>query len=120
MSSIELQDEILQMMYWMRGENLGSGATVEQIDRFVQASRPELERALDALIARRFIAPAIGANGAFYELTAQGLTEGQRRFEDEFRGALGRESHFECGDVDCDCHAPGFQGVCLNASQQHP
>jgi hypothetical protein len=39
------------------------------------------------------------------------------RFLDEFSPYLGKESHLECGDADCDCHAPDWDGICHTAER---
>jgi len=36
MNSVQCQDEILQMMYWMRGEHLGENVTHDQLNQFLR------------------------------------------------------------------------------------
>jgi hypothetical protein len=100
--SIFWQDEILQVIYWMRGEGFGEKASIPDLQRFLDAS--------DEILAANLT--QLGKNGLVeldetgkYELTASGVTEGGRRFADEFDGML-KQGHYECDDPDCDCHSP--------------
>jgi hypothetical protein len=102
------QDEILQVMYWMLGEGLGSEVTVAGLRRLLDASEETLGSALYRLSAAslvRLVAPGS------YRLTETGVVEGRRRFTDEFEGML-QQGHYECNDPDCDCHSPDFAGAC--------
>lgn len=116
MNSVQCQDEILQMMYWMRGENLGDQVTVEQLNRFLRIDERELEGALFQLAARGLIAAAPER----YCLTERGVVEAGRRFLDEFSSVLGKEDHLSCSDPNCDCQAPGFDGSCRSVDVHAP
>lgn len=102
------QDEILAMMYWMRGEKIDEFVTREQLNRFLQLDARQLEGALEWLASRGLIEAVENA----FRLTPRGVEEGKRRFVDEFTPYLGKESHLECNDPDCDCHDTDFVGVC--------
>ena len=107
------QDEILQLMYWMRAECLGSEPTAAEINRFLMIEQVQLEKELARLASLDLVEMRQGSGGeSRFELTPRGIEEGRRRFQDEFSAYLGKESHIECGDPDCDCHAPGWDGVC--------
>jgi len=100
--SIFWQDEILQVIYWMRGEGFGEKASIPDLQRFLDAS--------DEILAANLT--QLGKNGLVeldetgkYELTASGVKEGGRRFADEFDGML-KQGHYECDDPDCDCNSP--------------
>jgi len=100
--SIFWQDEILQVVYWMRGEGFGDKASIPDLQRFLDAS--------DEILAANLT--QLGKNGLVdldetgkYELTASGVKEGGRRFADEFDGML-KQGHYECDDPDCDCNSP--------------
>lgn len=102
------RDEILQVMYWMLGEGFGNQVTMADLHKFLAAPDETLEAALRQLSATgltRMTAPGS------YQLTEMGVTEGRRRFVDEFEGLL-RQGHYECNDPDCDCHSPEFAGSC--------
>ena len=108
MSLIEWQDEILQVMYWMRGESIDVEVSREQLMRFIALDDKQLQDALQALIERNLILAA----GERFMLTTAGLTEGKRRFVEEFTPVLGHESHIECDEADCPCHDPGWDAAC--------
>jgi len=100
--SISWQDEILQVIYWMRGEGFGEKASIPDLQRFLDAS--------DEILAANLT--QLGKNGLVdlaetgrYELTANGVKEGGRRFADEFDGML-KQGHYECDDPNCDCNSP--------------
>lgn len=115
MNSLQCQDEILQMMYWMRGERLGDQVTAEQLNRFLRIDEDELTAALQLLIGRGLISGA----SQQYALTEQGVIEAGRRFLDEFSSVLGKEDHLSCSDPNCDCQAPGFDGSCRSVEVLH-
>ena len=113
--SIFWQDEILQVMYWMRGEGFGEKITVADLQRFLDASDEVLTANLTQL----------GKNGLVdldetgkYELSPQGVKEGGRRFADEFDGML-NPGHYECNDPNCDCHSAEFGGECSHIAGTH-
>lgn len=107
------QDEILQLMYWMKGERLAAEVSVAQMLRFLPVATGHLEAALARMEDSKLIMRAVNKDGSVaYVLTELGATEGGRRFADEFASYLGKESHIECDDPDCDCHTPEFTGTC--------
>ena len=110
---LKLQDEVLQVLFWMRGEGLGTEVRDAEIRRFLSADEQDLELALVKLLGKNLLEKTIGHDGQpRYQLTKAGITEGGRRFQDEFREILGHEDHLQCDDPDCDCHEPGWEGVC--------
>ena len=111
-SNLFWRDEILQVMYWLRGEGLLQQVRLEDLKRFLHGPDAELCSALDELIASEFVV----ACDDRWELTQTGIAEGQRRFVDEFEPLL-HQGHFECNEPDCDCHSADFEGPCHNA---HP
>lgn len=117
---IRVQDEILQMLYWMKGEHIGDKVTREQINRFMNLDVNEIDEALLRLKDSGLVRTAADTFGVVYfQLTAQGLEEGKRRFADEFSSYLGKESHLECSDPNCDCHSPDFDGTCTGVASPH-
>jgi hypothetical protein len=113
--SIFWQDEILQVMYWMRGEGFGEKITVIQLKKFLAASDEILIANLAELEKKNLVVFDLSD---FYELTESGVKEGGRRFADEFDGML-RQGHYECNDPDCDCHDPDSDAECKHFSAAH-
>lgn len=111
---LEIQDEILQVMYWLRGEKLADDVDATDLVRFVGAGELRLDGALErlALLGLVRVIPAAGA--LRYALTEAGVREGGRRFADEFRD-LTKPGHGECGDPDCECQQTGNIEDCRHA-----
>lgn len=112
------QDEILQVLFWLRGERLAQDATAAELVRFVSLPLAEVEQALRRLAAVGLVAATerTGADGApesRYRLSEDGVREGGRRFADEFAD-LTRPGHGECGDPDCECRRTGNTDDCHN------
>lgn len=115
-SNLKWRDEILQVMYWMAGEGFGQEVSVAQLRKLLAADDDVLSQNCERLVEDKLLERA-GENG--YTLTAFGKQEGGRRFSDEFDEML-KPGHFECDDVDCDCHNPEFAGkACKNLSPAH-
>ena len=106
--SIYWQDEILQGMYWMRGEGLGDKVSVAQLKKFLTTTEEILAANLSQLARNGLV--NFDLSDA-YELTATGVKEGGRRFADEFDGML-KPGHYECNDPDCDCNDPNSNADC--------
>lgn len=103
LQSIYWRDEILQVMYWLKGEGLLDEVTADDLRRFLATDPGRLEERLDQLVQERYLELA-SEDVAQYRLSTWGITEGRRRFVDEFTPFLGRESHLDCGDPACECH----------------
>lgn len=108
---LQTQDDILQMMFWMRGEHLGDTASAEQLNRFLKLPQADVDSALTRLLGRELV---VRLDGGDFQLTETGISEGKRRFMDEFSGFLGKDTHLSCSDPDCDCGGATFDGSCLS------
>ncbi len=109
------QDEILQVMYWMRGEGFSAQTTIAELQRFLDAPEAVLEDNLKRLTINGLVTPDSAGK---YLLTDMGVREGGRRFADEFEGLL-QQGHYECNDPDCDCHSAEFAGACKAHERPH-
>ncbi len=99
--SIFWQDEILQVMYWMRGEGFGEQINIVQLKKFLDASDEILLANLSELERKNLVDSDFSD---LYELTGTGIKEGGRRFADEFEG-MTKQGHYECDDPNCDCQS---------------
>jgi len=118
-SPLRWQDEILEVMYWIRGEKLGTQVSADRLNRFIKLQPPDLETALRRLIERKLLHFFIASGGGqLFELTERGIEEGKRRFIDEFSPFPGKETHLSCSDPNCDCRSPGWSGVCPSIGEQ--
>lgn len=113
--SIYWQDEILQVMYWMRGEGFGEKVTVAELKKFLTTSEEILSANLSELAKKELVDFDIADS---YELTETGVKEGGRRFADEFEGML-KPGHYECNDPDCDCNDPDSDAQCKHFAAPH-
>ncbi len=104
-------DDLLQMMYWLRGEQLAIAVDVPTLERMSGLEPDQVQRALQTLLRRGSIDRASVEEDVRYRLTEEGVREGGRRFADEFAD-ITRPGHGECGDPDCDCHRTGSPADC--------
>jgi hypothetical protein len=106
-------DEILQIMYWLRGERLAQAVTGPDLCRWVGLSASEVGPLLTRMAAAGFVqaVPEGAGETPRYELTALGAREGGRRFADEFADLM-RPGHGECADPDCECQRTGDPADC--------
>lgn len=100
-SALRCRDDILQAMYWMRGEGFGDEADVPSLVSFLALDESLLREQLDILVEEGYLEETSGR----YRLSELGAKEGGRRFADEFSG-LQDTAHGECGP---EC--PHCQGV---------
>lgn len=99
MRSLYWREEILQVMFWIRGEGFGESIDLETLGRFLGLEAEEGLTYVDGLVAEGYLEVTDGS----YSLTSEGLKLGKRVFADEF-AELTKPSHGECG-ADCWCHS---------------
>lgn len=92
------RSEILQVMYWLRGEGLGDFVTPELLERFLGVQAGVMGTYLDRLVDDGYLLH----DHAGYRLSARGIDEGGEEFEASFSD-LTRPAHGECS-ADCWCH----------------
>lgn len=117
---LRLQDEILQVLFWMRGEELGEEVRPRQLEVFLAPGEDrDLEPAFRRLVERGLVERARDGGGPSYRLTEDGLLEGGRRFADEFSDIAG-QAHGTCSDPDCGCHSdPEAAHECRQERHDH-
>ena len=96
--------EILQAMYWMRGEGLAEAVAATRLAEFLVADLATIDQQMRTLHAEGYL----DAVDAGYALTGLGVAEGGRGFQDEF-AELTRPAHYECA-AGCTCHDPAHAG----------
>jgi hypothetical protein len=114
LEALQVRDEVLQAMYWMRSEGLAETASATELAGFLAVDpatlKPFLERFSNDGYLERI--------GEGYRLTPSGEGEGKRSFADEFAD-LTRPTHGECDD-DCWCHSsPEEAARCLEERAGH-
>lgn len=114
--NLKLRDEILQVMYWMTGEGLGSEFSTADLKKFLPSEQALLAEDLRVMVTSGLLE---NRSDNKFALTEQGRKEGGRRFADEFESMV-KPGHFECDEPDCDCHNPESSGeVCKHLSSAH-
>jgi hypothetical protein len=94
------RDEILQLMFWIRGEGFGEAIGPALLERFLGVDAQVAVQYLDRLVGEELLERTADD---LYQLTEQGHLLGARVFADEFAD-LTKPAHGECG-ADCWCHA---------------
>ena len=93
------RSEILQVMYWLRGEGLGEVVDPPLLERFLGVEAELGVGYLDRLVSDGYLDRAPGG----YVLSETGLTEGKTEFALSFAD-LTRPTHGECS-ADCWCQS---------------
>jgi predicted transcriptional regulator len=94
------REEILQMMFWIKGEGFGDEVHPKVLERFLGVRSQIGIEYLDRLAEEGML---VKTPEGRYSLTDEGHKLGARGFADEFAD-LTKPGHGECGD-DCWCHA---------------
>ena len=92
MAALRCRDDILQAMYWMRGEGFGEEVDGQMLRSFLVVDEILLREQLEILTEEGYLE----GSGGRYRLSELGVKEGGRRFADEFAG-LQSTAHGDCG-----------------------
>lgn len=102
------RSEILQVMYWLRGEGFGDLVDAPLLERFLGVDAPVGITYLNRLVEEGYVE----GDSGWYRLSPRGLEEGAQEFALSF-SELTRPTHGECSD-DCWCHASAEEAsACL-------
>ena len=91
-AALRCRDDILQAMYWMRGEGFGEETDEQMLQSFLVVDETLLREQLEILTEEGYLEES----GGRYRLSELGVKEGGRRFADEFAG-LQSTAHGDCG-----------------------
>lgn len=119
-AGLAASDEILQVMYWLRGENIAQEVGPNDLSKWIGLTSAEIEPLLIRLLGARLVERVVVDSGAQegvprFRLTSAGMQEGGRRFAEEFADFT-RPRHFEHSDPDCDCENVSRFSVSLKKS----
>ncbi len=106
------RSEILQVMYWLRGEGLGDVVDAALLERFLGVDAAVGVGYLDQLTFDGYLERRAGG----YTLSDSGLAEGRTEFALSFAD-LTRPAHGECS-ADCWCHNSVEEAVACAAERQ--
>lgn len=115
--AIRWQDELLQIMYWYRGEGLGDQVTAGALVVFLGVDEATIATRLSDLVESGYAERVLGQPG-YFTLTERGIKEGGRRFADEFAG-LTNQGHGECNNPSCSCHTLGPEACVAHVPHSH-
>lgn len=110
------RSEILQVMFWLRGEGFGDLVDAELLQRFLGVEAGIGLRYLDRLVDDGYVVRV----GDRYALSETGRQEGGLEFAMSFEEMM-RPAHGECS-ADCWCHSsPEEAEACAaeRAAHQH-
>lgn len=110
------RSEILQVLYWLRGEGFGEQVDAPLLERFLGLEARVGLQYLDRLVEEGYVERF----GDRYALSETGLREGGLEFAMSFE-EMTRPAHGECS-ADCWCHSsPEEADACAaeRAAHQH-
>ncbi|MBI5033729.1 MAG: hypothetical protein HZB51_24695 [Chloroflexi bacterium] len=109
------RDEILQVMFWMRGEELGDAPKPEELATLLNTDADTLRQHLERMTKEKYLTRA--KNGG-YSLTERGRSEGGKLFIEEF-AELTNQGHGECNNPNCACKTLGPQACESRQAHAH-
>ncbi|MEX2659530.1 MAG: hypothetical protein WD232_07525 [Acidimicrobiales bacterium] len=107
------RSEILQLMYWLRGEGFGDLLDPPLLERFLGVDAAINMSYLDRLVDEGYVT----RDGEWYALSELGLKEGALEFASAFDD-LTRPTHGECSE-DCWCHASAEEAAACSQTKPH-
>jgi hypothetical protein len=108
------RSEILQVMYWLRGEGFGDLLDAPMLERYLGVEAAIGVSYLDRLVDEGYVV----RDGDWYALSDTGVKEGALEFASSFED-LTRPTHGECSE-DCWCHASVDEAsACAAATKGH-
>ncbi len=91
LAALRCRDDILQALFWLRGEGFAADADVDGVARLIGLDRTLVGPHLGGLVRDGYLEERAGR----YRLSELGAREGGRRFADEFAD-LQLTAHGEC------------------------
>lgn len=107
------RSEILQVMYWLKGEGLGEVVNATLLERFLGVDASVGVTFLDRLVLDGYLDLATGG----YTMSESGLAEGKTEFALSFAD-MTRPTHGECS-ADCWCQN-SLEEAAACAAERHP
>ncbi len=117
LAAIRGRDELLQILYWFRGEGFGDAVAPPDLEPFLNADADLIRQRLERLVVEGYVEMLADAPARF-RLTDWGAKEGGRRFADEFAGLTG-QAHGECSNPNCSCQTLGPEACESRVAHAH-
>lgn len=113
LAAIYWRSEILQVMFWLRGEGFGDLVDAGLIERFLGVDATIGITYLNRLVEEGYLAKDL----EFYALSEFGAQQGALEFAESFAD-LTKPTHGECS-ADCWCHASVDEAEACVAARLH-
>lgn len=107
LKSMYWRSEILQVMYWMRGEGFGEDVDASLVERFLGVDASTGVQYLDLLVDEGYLERL----GDRFMLSELGCQEGGLEFASSFEDMM-RPNHGECGPDCPHCFPPDGDSDC--------
>jgi hypothetical protein len=99
------REEILQALFWMRGEGIADEVSAAQLVSFLGRAEEEIRPHLDRLVAAGDL---IRTDSGVYRLSGPALDDAAELFARDFDDMVNRSGHgSQCSRPDCVCHSLG-------------
>ncbi len=105
LEALRWRDEILGVLYWLRGEDIMDEATAGTLGGFLGTASDTLHDHLERLTSEGHLVRNDDGEEIHYRLSELGDQEGKRVFADDFAELTGA-AHGECGPG-CSCQRHG-------------
>lgn len=105
LEALRWRDELLGVLFWLRGEEIMSSACVDDLAPFLTADPETLRAQLEDLASNGFLERSGAGPTARYALSEAGGHAAGRVFADDFAELTGA-AHGECGPG-CSCQRHG-------------
>lgn len=102
--AIRKRDEILEVVYWMRGEGLREAVRPADLTPLVGLEEAEARAEMESLAEIGLLEVAGSRDDPAYRLTEVGAREAGRRFVESFADMLGRGHGTACAPG-CECES---------------
>jgi DNA-binding transcriptional ArsR family regulator len=119
-TALEGTDEILQVMYWLRGENIAQEVAPTELSKWIGLAPRRVDALLRHLLGSGLVERVVVDSGREegtprFRLTRAGVEEGRRRFAEEF-SEFTKPRHFDHSDPNCDCEDVSRFSISLKRS----
>lgn len=113
------RDEVLQIMYWMRGEQLGKSIIAKNLLVMLNTDEENLMIHLKKMVFEEYLLHKSESYSmeSEFSLSEKGAEEAGRKFSEAFQG-LQKAGHGECGP-DCDCQWEGHDSCDHHHHHKH-
>lgn len=114
LDALRWRDEVLGVLFWLRGEGIMEEASLVTLGGFLGAAPNDLRAHLERLTSEGYLMRVVFGGETHYSLSEFGDQEGKRVFADDFAELTGA-AHGECGPG-CSCQRHGAEACRIPAA----